>query len=152
MALVSNKKVHLNYDIKEKLSAGIELLGLEVKSLRAGKGSLDGSRVLVRGGEAYAMNVFIPPYQEGNAPKDFDPYRNRRLLLTKSEIQELSNKENLGLTIVPISLYLYKNLIKCDLGVGKKKHKGDKRDALNKEVAKRTARNVKENIAWYDYE
>jgi SsrA-binding protein len=73
MSLITNKKAQFNYDIGEKYTAGIELFGFEVKSIRKGQGSLDGSYVTVRGGEAFLINAFIPPFQEKNAPKDYDP-------------------------------------------------------------------------------
>ncbi len=91
--LVENGKARFDYEILETFEAGIELLGFEVKSLKAKHGSLDGAYVIVRGGEAFVVNMFIPPYQENNTPKDYEPRANRRLLLTKKEIHELSDKE-----------------------------------------------------------
>jgi SsrA-binding protein len=126
--LVDYKKARFNYEILESFEAGIELFGHEVKSLKKGQGSLDGSHVIVRGGEAYAMNVFVPPYQEKNTPKGYDPRRNRRLLLTRKEIQRLATlEEGRGLTIVPISIYNKGPLVKVSVAVvrGKKQH--DKR-------------------------
>ncbi len=79
MSLITNKKAGFNYEILEKYSAGIELFGFEVKSLKNSQGSLEGTYVTVRGGEAYIIGMFIPPYQVKNTPKDYDPYRNRRL-------------------------------------------------------------------------
>ena len=91
--LVDYKKAHFNYEILEKFEAGIELYGFEVKSVKKGQGSLEGSYVIVRGGEAYAMNMFIPPYQEKNTPKDYEPRRNRRLILGRTEIAKLADIE-----------------------------------------------------------
>src|SRR3989338_5343782 len=103
--LIQNKKAHFDYEILEKLTAGIELFGFGVKSLRNRQGSLEGSYVTVRGGEAYLMNANIPPFQPNNTPKNYDPVRNRRLLLTKKEIVILEVIENKkGLTIIPISV------------------------------------------------
>src|ERR1700733_6074254 len=99
-----NRKARFNYEILEKYEAGIELLGVEVKSVRGGQMSLEGAFVIVRGGEAFLINSNIPPYQVKNAPKDYDPLRNRKLLLTQKELQILSASEkNKSLTIVPIS-------------------------------------------------
>ena len=67
-----NRKAHFNYEILEKYEAGIELLGLEVKSVRGGQMSLEGAFVLVRGGEAFLINANIPPYQPSNVSKDYD--------------------------------------------------------------------------------
>ncbi|HBB44306.1 MAG TPA: SsrA-binding protein, partial [Candidatus Yonathbacteria bacterium] len=72
MSLIQNKKVHFNYEILERYEAGIELLGAEVKAVRAGRGSLDGSHVTVRGGEAYLVGATIQPYQAGNVPKGYE--------------------------------------------------------------------------------
>ena len=86
-AYIQNKKAFFNYEITEKLTAGVELLGLEVKSLRKGQGSLEGAYVTVRGAEAYLIGSHIPPFQTSNTPKDYEPMRNRRLLLTKKKSQ-----------------------------------------------------------------
>ncbi len=138
---VDNRKAHFNYEILEKVEAGIELLGFEVKSLKAGQGSLDGAYVVIRGGEAYVVNMFVAPYQEKNTPSGYEPRRNRRLLLAKKEIAELSHKEGSnGLTIVPISIYNKNNLIKVSLAVVKGKKKFDKREATKKRETDRTVR------------
>jgi SsrA-binding protein len=125
MALLENKKIYFDYEILEKLEAGIELIGTEVKSLRSGKGSLVGSYVIIRGGEAYASGMDIAAYQEKNAPSDYDPKRLRRILLSKAEIQRLAAFESKkGLTIVPISIYNKSHKLKVEIAVvrGKKTH------------------------------
>ena len=141
MSLLSNKKVYFNYDITETLVAGVELFGFEVKSLRKGQGSLEGSYVTVRGNEAYLVGSFIPPFQENNTPKDYDPRRNRRLLLTKMEITRLKDIESTkGLTIVPLSVYNKGRVLKLDLGIGKGKKKFDKRQTTKKRETERETR------------
>lgn len=138
MALIQNKKVHFNYEILERYEAGIELLGTEVKAIRAGRGSLEGSHVTVRGGEAYLIGATVQPYQTGNMPKDYDATRNRRLLLTKSEIAEIGAQESKkGLTIVPISVYNKGHKLKVEIAIvrGKKTH--DKRETIKKREAER---------------
>ncbi|KKS59149.1 MAG: SsrA-binding protein [Candidatus Nomurabacteria bacterium GW2011_GWA2_42_41] len=138
MSLVKNKKVHFNYEIIERYEAGIELFGSEVKALRAGRGSIDGSHVTVRGGEAYLVGATVQPYQSGNIPKDYDATRNRRLLLTKREIAELGAQESKkGLTIVPISVYNKQYKLKVEIAIvrGKKTH--DKRETIKKREAER---------------
>src|SRR3989338_8821418 len=128
-----NRKARFNYEIIEKYEAGIELLGSEVKSVRSGQMSLEGAFVIVRGGEAYLINVNIPPYQPKNSPKDYDPLRNRRLLLTKKEIARLAgNDRNKSLTIVPISVYNKGRKIKVEIALVKGKKQFDKRKALEK--------------------
>lgn len=131
--LIQNKKAYFDYEILEKFTAGIELLGFEVKSLRGKQGSLEGAYVSVRGGEAYLMHGNIPPFQAGNTPKDYDPARNRRLLLTKKEIAVLArNESKKGLTIVPISVYNHGRKIKLEIGIARGKKKFDKREVLKK--------------------
>ncbi len=140
-SLVYNKKVNLDYEIQETFECGIELLGFEVKSLRNNQGSLLGSYVTVRGGEAFIISSNIPPYQTNNTPKDYDPKRNRRILLTKSEIQKLASIENKkGLTIVPISMYSKGKKIKVEIAVVKGKKKHDKREDIRKRDTDREIR------------
>jgi len=136
-----NRKARFNYEILEKYEAGIELLGTEVKSVRGGRISLEGAFVIARGGEAYLINANIPPYQPKNAPKDYDPLRNRRLLLTKKEISELAGSErNKSLTIVPISVYNKNRKIKVKIALVKGKKKFDKRETIKKRDTDREIR------------
>lgn len=137
---VENKKAGFNYEIIEKFEAGIELSGFEVKSVKKNQGSLEGAYIIVRGGEAYLMNMTIPPYQEKNTPKDFEPRRNRRILLTKKEIKKLADIETEGLTIVPISLYNKGNLIKVSIAVVRGKKKYDKRETIKQRETDRSVR------------
>jgi len=133
MSLIENKKARFNYEILETYEAGLELQGLEVKSLRKGQGSLEGAHVIVRGGEAYLVGATIPPYQAGNTPKDYDPARTRRLLLTKKQIGELAEYENKkGLTIIPLSVYNKNSRLKLSVGVARGKKKYDKRESIKK--------------------
>ena len=136
-----NRKARFNYEFLEKYETGIELLGTEVKSVRGGQMSLEGAFVIARGGEAYLINANIPPYQPANAPKDYDPLRNRKLLLTKKEIAELAGSEkNKSLTIVPISVYNKGRKIKVEIALSKGKKKFDKRETLKKRDTDREIR------------
>ncbi|MEK7115331.1 MAG: SsrA-binding protein SmpB [Patescibacteria group bacterium] len=133
MALIENKKAGLKYEILEKFEAGIELLGTEVKSLKTHHGSILGAHIIIRGGEAYLVGANIPPYQPANTAKEYDPTRNRKLLLTKKEISGLAGQESKrGLTIVPISMYNKGRKIKISLAVGRGKKKYDKRETLKR--------------------
>jgi SsrA-binding protein len=135
---IKNKKALFNYEVTEKFQAGMELLGHEVKAIRANMGALEGSHVVVRGGEAFLVGATIPPYQPNNTPKDYDPGRSRRLLLTKKELAELSNQESKkGLTIVPISVYNAGRNLKLEIGVARGKKKFDKREDIKKKDTKR---------------
>lgn len=139
--LIDNGKATFNYEILETFEAGIELLGYEVKALRAKKGSLEGSHVVVRGGEAFAVGMFVPPYQENNTPEEYDPRRNRRLLLTKEEIHRLADVEaSKGLTIVPLKVYNKDTFIKVSIGVARGKKKYDKRETIKKRETERNVR------------
>ncbi len=136
-----NRKAHFNYEILEKYETGIELIGTEVKSIRGGRMSLEGAFVIVRGGEVYLIGSNIPPYQAKNAPKDYDPLRNRKLLLTKKEITELADSEkNKSLTIVPISVYNKNRKIKLSIALVKGKKKFDKRESIKKRDTDRELR------------
>jgi SsrA-binding protein len=141
MALADNKKARFDYEVLETLEAGIELLGLEVKSLRTNAASLEGSYVTIRGGEAYLMQASIPPYQPSNTPTDYDPLRVRRLLLTKKEIRKLADIEaGKGLTIVPLKVYNKGKKVKLGLGIVRGKKKFDKRETIKKREADRESR------------
>jgi SsrA-binding protein len=136
-----NRKARFNYEILEKYETGIELLGTEVKSVRAGQMSLEGAFVIARGGEAFLINANIPPYQPKNSPKDYDPLKNRKLLLTKKEIAELAGSEkNKSLTIVPISVYNKNRKIKVEIALCKGKKKFDKRETIKKRDTDREIR------------
>ena len=138
MNLAENKKFYLQYEALEEYEAGIELLGLEVKSIKAGHMVLEGARVLVRGGEAFLVGATVPPYQVNNSPADYDPTRVRRLLLTRKQIIELYDQgEQRGLTIVPISVYNKHNLIKLKIAVARGKKKYDKRQDIKKRDVER---------------
>lgn len=145
MSILQNKKVGFDYEILEKIEVGIELLGMEVKSIKAGRGSLLGSRVVIRGGEAYVVGFSIPPYQANNTPTDYNPERNKRLLVTKKEILRLDSIEKeRGLTIVPVSVYNKGKKLKMDIAVVRGKKKFDKRETLKKKDSERDiARSLK---------
>ncbi len=133
MALISHKRARYDYDILDTYEAGISLFGTEVKSLRGGQGKLDGAYVVIRGGEALLVGASIPPFQQKNAPGDYDPERARTLLLTAKQLVELEQKsEKQGLTIVPLSLYNKGRLLKLEIAVARGKKKTDKRQSIMK--------------------
>ena len=134
-----NKKASFHYELLDKMTAGIQLHGFEVKALKAGVGgSLEGSYVIVKNGEAFLVGAHIPEYQVGNTPKDYDSRRPRKLLLTKKELDEIQkSKESKGLTIVPISLYNKGKHIKLDNAFARGKKKHDKRETIKKRDVQR---------------
>ena len=138
MALIENSRVGFDYHIVEEMEAGLELFGFEVKSLRAGRGSLKGSRVIARGGEADLVGASIPPWQIANAPKSYDPERTRRLLLSKKEIARISSAEGeKGLTTVPIRVYNKSRKLKLAIAIARGKKKEDKRHIIRAREEKR---------------
>lgn len=152
--LLENKKAGFDYEILEKLEAGLELLGREVKSLRNKQGSLAGSRVIVRGGEAFLVGMTITPYQikKGSAPtqgrsSDWNvggenpEQRTVKLLLTKKEINYLAGKsEEKGLTIIPLNIHTSDKKIKAEIGLARGKKKFEKREKIKKRDTEREMR------------
>lgn len=138
VALIEHKKARLDYEILEEYEAGLELLGGEVKSLRGGQGKLEGSHAIFRGGEAYLVGMFVPPYQPANTQEGYDPSRTRKLLLTKKELAVLAGLEGQkGLTIVPLRVYNKGRNLKVLLGVARGRKKYDKRAVLKERDTKR---------------
>lgn len=148
MGLIENKRVGFDYEILETLEAGLELLGLEVKSLRAGRGSLKGAHVVVRGGEAYLVGATIPPWQAANAPKSYELDRTRRLLLSNKEILRVAQAESeKGLTIVPLSVYNRGRKLKLGIAIARGKKKEDKRHSIRaREEKRRIDRTLKKSL------
>jgi len=141
MSLVENKRIGFDYAILEEIEAGLSLFGFEVKSLRAGRGSFKGARVVARGGEAYLVGASIPPYQTGNTPKGYDPERARKLLLTQKEIAHVSSAEGeKGLTIVPLKVYNKGRNLKLLIAIARGKKKEDKRQHIRAREEKRRIR------------
>ena len=146
--LIANRKASFNYELLEKLEAGIELFGFEVKSLRKKQGSLEGAHVIVRGGEAFLVKATIPPYQPKNTAKDYDPERPRRLLFTKKEIAILAAAETKkGLTIVPVLVYNKGRKIKVEVAIARGKKKFDKRETIKR---RETEREMRRTLKYFD--
>ena len=132
--LINKKGLH-EYEILETYTTGIVLDGGEVKSLRYGNAGFSGASVTVRGGEAFLMNFHIPLYQGSSKTVTYDPYRPRKLLLTKKEINTLLGTEKRkGLTIIPIKIYNRGRFVKLEIGVAKKKRNVDIREKLKKRI------------------
>lgn len=138
MPLIENGRASFDFQILETIEAGIELLGLEVQSLRHKQGSLKGARVVARGGEAYLSGATIPPWQPSNTPKSYDPERPRRLLLNTKEIAQISSAEaEKGLTIVPLKVYNKGRNLKLLVGIARGKKREDKRHSIREREEKR---------------
>ncbi len=133
--LIKNKKAFHDFHILETYEAGLELKGTEVKSCRERKISIADAYVKFENNEAWLLNVNISLYTHGNQ-FNHDPKRNRKLLLHKSEIKKMQQAINeKGCTVVPIKFYLKFGKVKVEIGVGKGKTHGDKRESMKKRQA-----------------
>jgi len=139
--LAENRRARYDYEILDTYEAGLVLHGHEVKSIKTGRVSLRGAYVIIKDNEAYLINTLISPYQPANTPDDYNPERNRKLLLNKSEIKSLISKsKRKGLTLVPLKLYTKRGKIKLGLAVAKGKREIDKREAIKKRETEREIR------------
>ncbi|HHT37917.1 MAG TPA: SsrA-binding protein SmpB [Mollicutes bacterium] len=137
---ISNKKATYDYFIEETYEAGIVLKGTEIKSIRKGSANLKDSYAIIKKGEAYLLNMYIAPYEQGNR-FNHDPRRTRKLLLHKKEINKISGQITTeGYTLVPIKLYFKGNKAKILLGIAKGKKTFDKREVIKKRDLEREAR------------
>ena len=129
--ITTNNSANYNFSISNKIEAGIVLTGSEVKSLRVNTGSIRGSYIIEQNGELWLSNSFIKKYQN-SSDKNYEPNRNRKLLVTKKELDKISGSiEQGGYTIIPISLYFSdKGIAKLSCGIAKGKKKIDKRESI----------------------
>ena len=142
-----NKKAWHDYFIEDKLEAGVELFGTEVKSIRAGKCNLKDSYVEIRNGEAFVQGMHISPYDQGNIFNK-DPLRPKKLLLHKAEIRKfLAKVMQKGYSIVPLQVYLKNGRVKVEIALARGKKLYDKRDDMAKKEAQRDIeRSVKDRM------
>ncbi|MEA2499266.1 MAG: SsrA-binding protein [Actinomycetota bacterium] len=138
--ITDNRKARHEYALDERFEAGIQLVGTEVKSCRAGKANLTDAYAVIRDGEAWLLQCHIAPYSHGNRG-NHDPLRPRKLLLHRSEIDRLDAKVSReGLTLVPLRLYFKEGLAKAELALGKGKKLHDKRASTAQRDAERSMR------------
>ena len=144
--LARNKKAFHDYFIEDKLEAGIELVGTEVKSVKAGKVSIKESFIRIIRNEIFVMNMHITPYEFGNI-NNVAESRVRKLLLNRREIKKWSEKiKEQGYTIVPISVYTKRRLVKMEIGLAKGKKIHDKRESLKRKDIERDMKKVQKNF------
>ena len=135
--IVSNPKARHDYFIDNTIECGIELIGTEVKSIRAGKANMKDSYAQIKNGELFIYNLHISPYEQGNIFNK-DPLRTRKLLVHKQEIQKLIGLvKQKGVALVPLSLYWVKSHIKVEIGIARGKKLYDKRQDIAKKDAER---------------
>jgi len=135
--VATNRKARFNYEILEKIEAGISLKGTEVKSVRNKNVSIEESYAQIKNDEVFLCNLHISPYEQGNR-ENHDPIRVRKLLLHRHEIKKLIAKiQQKGLSLIPLSIYTRKGIIKVELAVGRGKRLVDKRESIKKKAIER---------------
>lgn len=132
-----NRKARFNYEILEKIEAGISLKGTEVKSIRNKNVSIGDSYAHTKNNEIFLYNLHISQYEQGNR-ENHEPKRTRKLLLHKHEIKKIIGKiQQKGLSLVPLSIYIRKGKIKVELAVARGKRVIDKREDIKKKTIER---------------
>lgn len=144
--IANNKKARHEFFIEDTYEAGIVLKGTEVKSIRQGKVSIKESYCEIKNGEVFIVGMHISPYEQSNTFYTIDPLRNRKLLLNKREINKLIGKTTeKGYTLVPLRVYIRKNLVKVEIAIAKGKKLYDKRETIaKKDAQRRIERTLKE--------
>ncbi len=127
-----NRKARFNYFLSDFLECGIELVGTEVKSLRAHSCSIEDAYIVFRNGQAEIVNMHIPLYDNGNL-FNHDPLRSRKLLMHKKEIKwyELERQKG-GFSVIPTKIYFKKGKVKIEIALGKGKKNYDKKETIKK--------------------
>ena len=142
--LALNKRARFDYDILDTYEAGLKLTGAEVKSAKAGHVQLKTAYISLRNGEIWLIGAHISAYKPAGKPDNYNPERNRKLLIKRREIKYLIGKTaEAGLTLVPISLYTKGDLVKCSFGLARGKKNYEKREAIKKRDVDRSIRRAK---------
>ena len=135
--VVTNRKARYEYEIIDRIEAGLVLVGSEVKSLRAGRANLGDSYARVIKGEIWIIGMHISPYKEATF-QNHDPLRERKILLHRNEIKKLARRvEEKGFTLIPLRLYFKNNIAKLELGLARGKRQYDKKVVIAQRDAKR---------------
>jgi SsrA-binding protein len=142
--LAKNRRATFDYELTERMVAGLVLTGSETKSIKAGAASLKGSFVMLRDNEAYLTNAHVTPYALAS-DQSGEPTRIRKLLLHRRQLAALVEHKQSGLSVVPTALLLDRNLVKLEIGIGRGKKRYDKRQAIkrrdtNREIARQLKR------------
>ena len=134
---IQNRKARHDYHIDETFEAGVALKGTEVKSIRAGKASLNEAFAYLQDGEVWLKNMYIKPYEFGTH-NNHDERRDRKLLLKRTEIREIDKYINQkGFALIPLKLYFKRGYAKILVGLGRGKKSYDKRDDIKEKDARR---------------
>jgi SsrA-binding protein len=136
-AIVTNRKAYHNYHIEDSVEAGIVLTGTEIKSIRAGRMNLGDAYVRPEGGELWLVNAHIARY-EASSYLSHEPRRQRKLLLHRKEINNLTSKvAEKGLTLIPLKVYIKDSVAKVEIALGKGKRQYDKRESITRRETER---------------
>lgn len=138
--IAKNRRATFDYDVQERLMAGMVLYGTEAKSVRAGRVSLKGTYCVFERGELYLRGATIAEYS--HASNNHDPARDRKLLLTKKQLEQLKKYRQNGLYIVPIAIGIVGRFIKLEIGIGRSKKRHDKRQTIKKRDDERRAKRL----------
>ena len=139
--LAVNKKAKFDYEFLKKYEGGLVLTGAEVKSAKAGHVQLKGSFLHIKKEELWLKNVHISKYAPAGKQEDYDPGQDRKVLVHKRELKELIGKtQQVGLTLVPVSIYTKANIIKLEFALARGKAKYEKRDSIKKRDVDRQIR------------
>ena len=146
-ALAINKKASFDYELLDRYEAGLVLFGQEVKAVRNDLASLKGSYISLRTKnnktELYLINCHIAPYKQAGPLPDYDPTRERKLLLKRGEISHLlGKKKEEGLTLIPLKIYTNHSFLKLEFAVARGKKKFDKRETIKKRETDRQLRSL----------
>ena len=143
--LIKNKKAYFNYELVEKVEAGLSLVGTEVKSLREKQCELDGSYARITNDEVWLIGCKIAQYAQASHASNHDPMRKRKLLLHKIQIRKLRTKlDQRGFTLVPLRIYFNdRGKAKCELGLARGKRQYDKRQKIQDKDQKRDLKRIK---------
>jgi len=137
--LAKNRRATFDYEVTDKLVAGIVLSGAEVKSAKLGHVSLKGSYITVKDNEAWLNNAHFTPYNQAGNRAGLDPTRTRKLLLHRKQIDQLMGKKQGGLQLIPLALLEERRLVKVEVGVGRGKKRYDKRETMKRRTQEREA-------------
>jgi len=143
---ILNRSIRRDYELVDKYTAGLQLLGHEVKSLRMGNGDLRGSYVNLSKGELWLLNSYIAPYKNAAVGEDFDANRTRKLLVSKSELQKLFAAKQNDLTIVPTKLMVSGHYIKLQIATARGLKKYDNRQKIKAKIDVRESKNKKGRV------
>jgi len=130
--LASNRRAMFDYEILERFDAGLVLTGHEAKSAKMGRFDIAGGHAIVRGNEFYLVGATIQSFQPKNAPPSHDPKRTRKFLMKRNELRYLIGKVQSGLTLMPLRAYTHRGFVKLELGLGRGRKKGDKREVIKR--------------------